>query len=653
MRNLICEMRPAEPAATRLPRSWTSRLALLTRFRREEDGSIIMFSLFLFILMVIIGGMAVDLMRFETRRVELQGTLDTATLAATNLSQTVDSETLVRDFMEKRGYDPDLVDVTVDATFLGTDSDVLVSRRVDASYDLTVKTFFMHMLDIPTLSTTTGSAAFQGVQNVEIALVLDISGSMDGSKIAALKDAAKSFVRTVIRDEDSDGVTTVSLIPYNDNVVVPDSLLDRLNTTGTINIATPAPYAGALTSFPRTSTGSKCVRFSDDQFITNNLVADYADLRAIRPPAVLPDGTVVFPGTQLDRMAYYDPDSKSAGAGGSWNRPADSTNRRCDPTRSPIVPWASTVAPLEAAIDAMYANGWTAIDNGMKWATALLDPAMRPVVNDMIDNNLLPDTLVDLPGDYDPANTMKVIVLMTDGANTNQYDLKGPYKNGPSRIWFSEKASREWGPNGEDWRNVFIVDSNQNGVKDRNKVWEDGYFVEMPDNPASSRFMRQHRFGTSGSNESDAVLYGVNQLPDDLRQLDYTELYDNFSERAVAEMFRDTDVGDGDAFDDHNSAEELVQGTNSANRRLSGSPRTSTTDFGICDAAKVVRPGEDQPDILVFSIAFDVGASSTPASVLRDCATDINYFYNADNEEELREAFAAIAGAITMLRLTQ
>jgi len=43
----------------------------LAGFRRDEDGSIIMFSLFLFILMILIGGMAVDLMRFETRRVHV------------------------------------------------------------------------------------------------------------------------------------------------------------------------------------------------------------------------------------------------------------------------------------------------------------------------------------------------------------------------------------------------------------------------------------------------------------------------------------------------------------------------------------------------------------------------------------------------------
>lgn len=66
---------------------------VFTRFRRDEDGSIILFSLFLFVLMILIGGMAVDLMRFETRRVHMQNTLDSAMLAAADLTQTLDPRT--------------------------------------------------------------------------------------------------------------------------------------------------------------------------------------------------------------------------------------------------------------------------------------------------------------------------------------------------------------------------------------------------------------------------------------------------------------------------------------------------------------------------------------------------------------------------------
>lgn len=51
------------------------RERFLRRFALDEDGSAINFSLFTFIMMLMIGGMAVDLMNFETRRARLRATI--------------------------------------------------------------------------------------------------------------------------------------------------------------------------------------------------------------------------------------------------------------------------------------------------------------------------------------------------------------------------------------------------------------------------------------------------------------------------------------------------------------------------------------------------------------------------------------------------
>ena len=46
----------------------TSLRGLFKTLRRDEDGSIIIFSIMMFVLILWFGGMAVDLMRFETTR---------------------------------------------------------------------------------------------------------------------------------------------------------------------------------------------------------------------------------------------------------------------------------------------------------------------------------------------------------------------------------------------------------------------------------------------------------------------------------------------------------------------------------------------------------------------------------------------------------
>ena len=54
----------------------------IAQFRREEDGSLLIFGLFYFVMMLVLAGVALDLMRFEERRTQLQQTTDRAVLAA-------------------------------------------------------------------------------------------------------------------------------------------------------------------------------------------------------------------------------------------------------------------------------------------------------------------------------------------------------------------------------------------------------------------------------------------------------------------------------------------------------------------------------------------------------------------------------------------
>ena len=110
------------------------------RFARDEDGSIIVFALILFVLMVMLGGMAVDIMRYEDTRVTLQQTLDRSTLAAASMSQTLDAEDVVADYMSKAGLGDQLDNVIV--TRSETQSSVMARGKVD------LNPYFMHMMGI-------------------------------------------------------------------------------------------------------------------------------------------------------------------------------------------------------------------------------------------------------------------------------------------------------------------------------------------------------------------------------------------------------------------------------------------------------------------------------------------------------------------------
>ena len=68
-------------------------LSGLRRFGRRDDGSMAVFSVFVFFAMLLVGGLAIDMMRNENERVRMQNTADRAVLAATSLRENVSNAT--------------------------------------------------------------------------------------------------------------------------------------------------------------------------------------------------------------------------------------------------------------------------------------------------------------------------------------------------------------------------------------------------------------------------------------------------------------------------------------------------------------------------------------------------------------------------------
>ena len=498
---------------------------LKTEFSSDERGSLTIFSLFLFVLILLIAGLAVDLARFESERVAVQNTLDSAILSASSLSQESDAETLVKDYFAKAGLDPDGVTV-VETQQLSGDGTGLVGRGVTATAPISMNTLFMSMMGIDELNGGSGGRAYEAVQNIEISLIVDISGSMGrNSRLDNLKVAAKEFVDVVLTDNPSADYTSISIIPYNATVVVGDEILSRLNAGGSSVAVDPVPsYPGAMATYNTEHNHSTCVRFEDNDFYT----------RAISPT------------TPLNRVSHFKE------GGNSYSKPT-MNSRWCNENRSSILPLSNNPTILKAHIDGLTSGGWTGIDNGMKWGVALLDPAFAPVTAAMVDDTVLSENVRGRPGLYDNASTLKYVVLMTDGDNTIQRDLDSDFKNGPSRVWYAESRT-----------------SGYDDALGRNLTSYDGYYVEMPNNGDSDRWYVPGRPTTNG----DDYYTDTASLPADAQQLDYIELYDRFSVRDIARFFfRQSDPAAEDA---HEDAVVQTEGYASIDARLSD----------ICTAAK-------------------------------------------------------------------
>lgn len=543
-------------------------------FLRSDDGSMIVFGMLLLLLMVISGSMSVDFMRFESHRGRLQATLDRAVLAAASLDQPLEPREVVLDYFKRDNLEfaIDNGDITV--------TESATSRRVEACASVSMGTSFMALssslggLDIDSFITGACSAAEESASQTEISLVLDVSGSMGSrsasgrSKLSDLKSAAKSFINIVLCNPSNPsdtsnctvapGKVSVNIVPYSEQVLVGKYLLTKFNVT-------------------QEHKQSNCVTFEPSDFNT----------------------TAISPTQLLKRTGHFDPWSRDRDNASDWTCQTDQWRE--------ITPIGSNPATLRANIDALGAYGNTSIDLGMKWGAAFLDPAAEPVVTNLISKRLVDASYAGRPLAYTERGVEKVLVLMTDGVNTNQHYLYDFARSGDSPVWRNLEM-----------KNGTLREGNRYSIYDE---VNDRYYWE------DQRKWEDHPFG-SGTYEECSWKWSW-----------YRGWYQDcntVSEGDGAVQMSYVDLWEKKPWAWYEKWNWLPrQGTAAQN---------STKDDrlqDICDAAK-------DNDMTIFAIGFEVTSAS--GDVLRQCASTPAHYFNV-NGLDLSEAFSAIAREISKLRL--
>lgn len=454
------------------------------KFARREDGSLTIFSMFLFILLLMICGMAVDMAVHERQRVRVQNTIDTAVLATGSLTSTAATNAevtaVVRDYVAKAGIDPNLVTVTPNVDER--------QRDVIATANFEINTIFMGLLGIDELQGGATGQAFESEEDVEIVLVLDLSGSMgNGGKIEALRPAARGFVTEMINKVGADRLS-ISIVPYAGQVRIDDDLAARLDwQDDTIAVNLPAgSHPGAIANYQTRNPTSRCARFRTDDFQTTSLTAT----------------------AQVEALATF---RRASGNNNAQVGQYSGRDRWCSDDFSPILLYQNNETALHTYINNLEPYGWTQGGIGMNWGAGILHPDFRPTLTSLINDNVLTDVNVGHPFDINEPNTKKVIVLMTDGRNNEHIDLQDNFKSGPSPVWYSETQA-----NGEELN---------------------GFLVENPDSSPEQRWFVPNQPNNDGDNEF--VAEGA--LPADAVQWDYHQVFGRFRSESVSKYLFDND----------------------------------------------------------------------------------------------------------------
>jgi Flp pilus assembly protein TadG len=341
---------------------WVSRF--LVRAKREDGAVAVQFAMLIVPMTVMVFG-AVDVSRASGEKARLQDALDAATLAAARSSETTDAG------LKTVGDKVLNADLAASKAVLASSTYHLEGTKIIATARATMTTTISNLWMDGDMTVGATSEVTRSSNNLEVALALDVTGSMAGSRIADLKLAAKDLVDLVVQDQQTPYYTKVALAPYS----------------AAVNVGSyAASVRGAATAGTCTSPGCASYKFTNASgslktFAISNCVTE-----------------------RSGSAAYTDAAPSSTYLGRNY----PSTANPC--LASTITPLSTDRAALKSKIDSLSAAGSTAGHIGLAWGWYLVSPNFA---------SLWPTA--SQPAAYGTDKLLKVVVLMTDGAFNTTY----------------------------------------------------------------------------------------------------------------------------------------------------------------------------------------------------------------------------------------
>ncbi len=393
------------------PRSATRRSFMLRvgKFKDDQSGNLpVLFGLTACISFAALGA-AVDVGRAMQATRITKAAVDSAVLAGARVLQVKGSsasavqeakDTAARYYTQNVEGRLPLASHT--ATFKPVDnntafSGVVVAKIATPALHAVTKNLHMSSVfglpDIPTLDVKADAEAELAIgsnaeTNLEISLMLDTSGSMDGQKIIDMQTAAKDLVDIVVWTDQSQYTSKVSLAPFSADVRLP------LSWNAAARGSNPAP---TLSSLQSVCTGRGNNRTCVDQQVV------YAELS---------DCVVERHGT--DKFTDVNP------ATGGFVTSKYNGNGSCSQDSSnEVSALSNNKTVIKNKIDDLVIGGGTAGHLGTAWAWYTLSPNWNSVTG-------------VTAASYTSTSTKKIAVLMTDGEYNTQYKAVGTSGTSPN-----------------------------------------------------------------------------------------------------------------------------------------------------------------------------------------------------------------------------
>jgi Flp pilus assembly protein TadG len=358
---------------------------------RSRAGNLAVMTALLALALLGTVGLSVDIARGYALRNRLMTALDAGALAGGRVLGTANVEADLSMYFNAN-LPKDFMGAIVDEPKVTVASDL---ETMEVSVSAVMPTLFMHLFGYDYLPVTASNRVRRTMHGLELALVLDVTGSMWSSdKIGQLRNAASDLVNILFGSNGTLNTLWMSVVPYTATLNLGANRQDWL----TADSPTQTDYV------PDTWRGCVEARSGHD--------ADNA------PPATAKFKAFLYPSTK---------DQYTDGGDNDWLPVTDSSNYinsndRAGPNLGcgpPLLPPTNVKQDILDKIAALKGvnRGGTMANLGLQAGWFTLSPKWRGLWG-----GATPD---GLPFDYGLPDTGKAVVLLTDGSN-EWYDYSKP-----------------------------------------------------------------------------------------------------------------------------------------------------------------------------------------------------------------------------------
>ena len=187
----------------------------LRAFRGEKRGNVMITFALALIPMIGLVGAAVDYSRGSSNRAAMQSAVDATALILSKEAQkltTAQLNTKAEAIFLAQFHRSDVTNLVVTPTFVDSGTG---NYKLTLSATAKVPTTFTRVIGQHEMTLNAVSDVVWGVKRLELALALDVTGSMDSNnKMTELKKAAKSLLTTLKGVAKKDGDVKVAIVPF-------------------------------------------------------------------------------------------------------------------------------------------------------------------------------------------------------------------------------------------------------------------------------------------------------------------------------------------------------------------------------------------------------------------------------------------------------